>query len=126
MVLNRAGGEWSAGTDDAVNATVVQNGNLVSFSIKAVAGGGSQLFGQIYTSTGSPVGTSFLLKSVTEGEIARVTATPLADGRFAVAWVHITDEFTTRGLETGIFNSNGSVFKAPVQVGPLSATLPKL
>ncbi len=52
--------------------------------------------------------------------------TALADGRFAVAWSYGPDYFTTYTLETGIFNSNGSAFKAPVQVGSNKANSPEI
>lgn len=126
MALNQTG-EWTGGAYSSSSyATVLTNGNLVSFSVQTGAGGVKQLVGQLFTPMGAAVGASFLLKTATGDDIISVTATTLADGRFAVAWVNSTGEHESNGLEVGIFNSNGSVFKAPVQVGSSKASWPQL
>ncbi|EIM27668.1 hypothetical protein [Microvirga lotononidis] len=133
MSLTRSGAEWKVGTNSLYFGTTLTNGNVLFLGVQTNFGGDKELIGQAVSPAGVPVGSSFVLQSIGTGEIAGPVATPLANGRFAIAWQRLIrgpDNNSTSDdiavLETGIFNSDGSVYKAPVQVGSSNAHDPMI
>ncbi|MGO4526205.1 hypothetical protein AB4097_15220 [Microvirga sp. 2MCAF35] len=125
MPLSPSGGQWSDGYETTdIFGTVLTNGNFLSLKVQTSAAGVSDLVGQVYTPGGGAVGSGFVLKSVTPVSFEEFAVTPLENGRFAAAWVyHIIGGDK---LETAIFNADGSVFKAPVQLEFGNPTSPRL
>ncbi len=118
MALTRIGTEWQKNALADSVYSVLTNGNIVVIDAKPLSGGAGQvLVGQIYTPTGNAVGASFTIQSFASGSFGDLAVTRLADGRFAVAWTCYSSGSNGPFVETGIFNANGSVFKAPVQIG---------
>jgi Ca2+-binding RTX toxin-like protein len=116
MSLTR-GNEWTGSTINGAIKAVLSDGTLLSTWTRSGAGGGKELVGQIYSSDGTPTGSTFVMKSYSTGSLDSTSVTALANGRFAITWVHNTDDFGSYQAGTGVFNSDGSVFKAPVQIG---------
>ncbi len=126
MALTRNGGEWKIDETKGHFGTVLTNGNILVYGVRDGAGTAKDLVGQVYSADGTTIGSSFVIKSIASGEFEEASVTALANGRFAVAWSYGPEYFTTYTLETGIFNSDGSVFKAPVQVGSNKANSPEI
>ncbi|WP_162820424.1 M10 family metallopeptidase C-terminal domain-containing protein [Microvirga calopogonii] len=128
MTLTRTAPEWQKSTSEN-NYTpfaVLADGNIVVLQVRSGADA-QDYIGQVYSPAGVAIGQSFLIKSFTGGNIDSRAVKALPDGRFAVAWEYKPDgSLATSYAETGIFNSDGSAFKAPIQIGSTNASFPRL
>lgn len=127
MALTPTAPEWQINTTGYTPFEVLSNGNIVVLDVRPGAAGSKDYVGQIYSPAGAAIGQSFLVKSFDGGDIFSRAIEALPNGRFAVSWEHHPDGSLGNGyLETGIFNSDGSVFKAPIHIGSTEAAFPKI
>jgi Ca2+-binding RTX toxin-like protein len=126
MALNPIGSERAI-TENIPNFAL-SNGTFLRTYTRTLPNETRELVGQILGTDGSLIDGPFTITTLplSAGLLGGGTATPLKDGRLAVAWTIDTDGFGAYRLETRIVNADGTAATAATQVGGLFAQDPQL
>lgn len=123
----KAGGEFQINTETGNDqefpsvAALAGGGFIVAWSSRDQDGSDSGIYGQRYSSTGSRVGSEFLINTTTDQYQGFPSVTALNDGNFVVTWSSWLQDGSEFGIFGQRFRANGSKLGAEFRVNRTTA-----
>ncbi|MDJ0609183.1 MAG: cadherin domain-containing protein [Kiloniellales bacterium] len=118
---NEVGGEFlvnttTSNTQSNPSITVLNDGGFVVTWEGEGTGDSAGVFGQIYNSSGTAVGSEFRVNTTTSGTQSAPTSATLTNGDFVVVWESDGQDGSGTGVYAQRFDSSGTAIGSEVQI----------
>lgn len=119
---NTVGGEFQVNTTTHGNQfnpsiSKLSNGNVIITWWDGAADGNEYgMFGQIFSETGSKIGSQFQINTYTTDQQHSGKVTGLDDGGFAVTWTSVGQDGDSGGIYVQLFDESGNKTGSEIQV----------